>query len=42
MMNGLLISDIEIKCNSNVPKECGGFPEMDDYKMVSVDVKEEY
>lgn len=27
----------EIKCNSNVPQERGGFPEMDDYKWVSLD-----
>lgn len=27
----------EIKCNSNVPIERGGFPEMDDYKWVSLD-----
>jgi hypothetical protein len=24
----------KLKCNSNVPKERGGFPEMDDYKWV--------
>lgn len=28
---------IEIKCNSNVPEERGGFPEMDDYKWVTID-----
>lgn len=28
---------IEIKCNSNVPDERGGFPEMDDYKWVSLE-----
>lgn len=27
---------IEIKCNSNVPEERGGFPEMDDYKWVTI------
>lgn len=27
----------EIKCNSNVPQDRGGFPEMDDYKWVSLD-----
>lgn len=27
----------EIKCNSNVPLERGGFPEMDDYKWVTID-----
>jgi 8-oxo-dGTP pyrophosphatase MutT (NUDIX family) len=26
----------ELKCNSNVPEEQGGFPEMDDYKWVSM------
>ena len=29
-------SEIEIKCNSNVPHERGGFPEMDDFKFVSI------
>jgi len=29
-----------IKCNSNVPEDRGGFPEMDDYKWVSLDVAE--
>jgi len=28
---------IEIMCNSNVPEERGGFPEMDDFKWVTVD-----
>jgi 8-oxo-dGTP pyrophosphatase MutT (NUDIX family) len=28
---------VELKCNSNVPKERGGFPEMDDYKWVTLD-----
>lgn len=28
---------IEIKCNSNVPEERGGFPEMDEYKWVSIE-----
>jgi 8-oxo-dGTP pyrophosphatase MutT (NUDIX family) len=27
----------DIKCNSNVPEERGGFPEMDDYKWVTLD-----
>lgn len=26
----------EIKCNSNVPEDRGGFPEMDDYKWVTI------
>jgi 8-oxo-dGTP pyrophosphatase MutT (NUDIX family) len=30
-------NSIEIKCNSNVPAERGGFPEMDDYKWVSIE-----
>ena len=30
-------SDLEIKCNSNVPEERGGFPEMDGYKWVTLD-----
>lgn len=29
--------NIEIKCNSNVPVERGGFPEMDDYKWVTIE-----
>lgn len=28
-------NEFELKCNSNVPEERGGFPEMDDYKWVS-------
>lgn len=28
---------IELKCNSNVPKERGGFPEIDDFKWVTLD-----
>lgn len=27
----------ELKCNSHVPEDRGGFPEMDDYKWVSLD-----
>lgn len=27
----------DIKCNSNVPLDRGGFPEMDDYKWVSIE-----
>ena len=30
-------SEIEIKCNSNVPDERGGFPEMDKYKWVTLE-----
>ena len=29
-------NEFELKCNSNVPIERGGFPEMDDYKWVSL------
>lgn len=29
--------NLDIKCNSNVPEERGGFPEMDDYKWVTLD-----
>jgi len=28
---------IYLKCNSTVPKENGGFPEMDDFKWVTID-----
>jgi 8-oxo-dGTP pyrophosphatase MutT (NUDIX family) len=30
----------DIKCNSNVPLDIGGFPEMDDFKWVSLDEAE--
>jgi 8-oxo-dGTP pyrophosphatase MutT (NUDIX family) len=29
--------DVELKCNSNVPDDRGGFPEMDGFKWVSLD-----
>lgn len=29
--------NVEIKCNSNVPLEWGGFPEMDGYRWVTLD-----
>jgi predicted NUDIX family NTP pyrophosphohydrolase len=29
--------ELEIKCNSNVPAERGGFPEMDAYKWVTLE-----
>jgi 8-oxo-dGTP pyrophosphatase MutT (NUDIX family) len=29
--------NFDIKCNSNVPLDRGGFPEMDDYKWVTID-----
>ena len=28
---------VELKCNSNVPEDRGGFPEMDGYKWVTLD-----
>jgi predicted NUDIX family NTP pyrophosphohydrolase len=31
------LSLITTQCNSNVPEERGGFPEMDDYKWVTLD-----
>ena len=34
---GLDLSLITLQCNSNVPEERGGFPEMDDYKWVTID-----
>jgi 8-oxo-dGTP pyrophosphatase MutT (NUDIX family) len=34
--------NIEIKCNSNVPEERGGFPEMDDFMFVSLDKAKKY
>jgi 8-oxo-dGTP pyrophosphatase MutT (NUDIX family) len=37
---GLDLSKFELKCNSNVPEERGGFPEMDDFKWVTIDVAE--
>jgi predicted NUDIX family NTP pyrophosphohydrolase len=30
-------NSFDIKCNSNVPEDRGGFPEMDAYKWVSLD-----
>lgn len=34
---GIDFSSFDIKCNSNVAEERGGFPEMDDYKWVTLD-----
>ena len=31
---------VELKCNSNVPENIGGFPEMDGYKWVTLDEAE--
>ena len=33
---GIDFNSFDIKCNSNVPIERGGFPEMDDYRWVSI------
>jgi len=33
----LYSTKFDLKCNSNVPEDRGGFPEMDDYKWVSID-----
>lgn len=30
-------NEFELKCNSNVPEDRGGFPEMDDYRWVTFD-----
>jgi putative (di)nucleoside polyphosphate hydrolase len=32
---------VELKCNSNVPEDRGGFPEMDGYKWVTLDEAED-
>ncbi len=34
--NDFNIDDFDIKCNSNVEPEIGGFPEMDDFKWVTI------
>jgi 8-oxo-dGTP pyrophosphatase MutT (NUDIX family) len=34
--NNLDLSTIPLQCNSNVPEEKGGFPEMDDFKWVNI------
>ena len=31
-------NSFDLKCNSNVPKARGGFPEMDDYMWVDIDI----
>jgi len=36
-IRGIDWNSFDIKCNSFVPIEKGGFPEMDDYKWVSID-----
>jgi len=35
--DGLDLSKCDIKCNSNVPSDRGGFPEMDDFQFVSLE-----
>jgi 8-oxo-dGTP pyrophosphatase MutT (NUDIX family) len=39
--NDINFDSFEFKCNSNVPEEIGGFPEMDDYKWVTLDEAKE-
>lgn len=31
------LETVELKCNTNVPEKMGGFPEMDDFKWVTID-----
>ena len=38
---GLVWDTFDIKCNSNVPEDRGGFPEMDAYKWVSLEEAKE-
>jgi 8-oxo-dGTP pyrophosphatase MutT (NUDIX family) len=33
----IIFNNFDLKCNSNVPIEKGGYPEMDDYKWVELD-----
>jgi len=35
--NDIDFKSFELKCNTNIPIESGGFPEMDDYKWVTVE-----
>lgn len=35
--NRIDFNQFEFKCNSNVPEDKGGYPEMDDYKWVTLD-----
>jgi 8-oxo-dGTP pyrophosphatase MutT (NUDIX family) len=39
--NNIDFGSFEFKCNSNVPEEMGGFPEMDDFKWVTLDEAKE-
>lgn len=38
--SGFNWDEIELKCNSNVPEDRGGFPEMDGYRWVTLDEAE--
>jgi 8-oxo-dGTP pyrophosphatase MutT (NUDIX family) len=38
----LVFEDFDLKCNSNVPEEKGGFPEMDGYRWVSFEDAKTY
>ena len=35
--NKINFDNFEFKCNSNVPEDKGGYPEMDDFKWVTID-----
>jgi predicted NUDIX family NTP pyrophosphohydrolase len=35
--NNIDFSGFELKCNSNVPEDIGGFPEMDGYRWLTID-----
>ena len=36
------LSSIELKCNSNVPEDRGGFPEMDAYEWADIETAKKY
>lgn len=36
------LSSFELKCNSNVPEDRGGFPEMDSYEWADMDTAKKY
>lgn len=35
--NFIDLDEFELKCNENVPEEMGGYPEMDDFKWVTIE-----
>jgi 8-oxo-dGTP pyrophosphatase MutT (NUDIX family) len=39
--NDFDFNEFELKCNSNLPEKLGGYPEMDDYKWVTIDEAKE-